>query len=82
MVTTHTATENYSPEIWADESGDIAGIKGIKKYVFIQYERSYYFADKESEERFNSAYKTFIKRNKRDKHQDYSHTFELPGFID
>ena len=47
----------------------------ITKYVFIDYQKKFYFADEKSKNIYDSAYESFIKSNRRDSHQDYSSTF-------
>lgn len=42
-VVTHTASMNYFPVESIDESGNVTGIQEIKKYVFIKYEKKFYF---------------------------------------
>ena len=65
-----------------DDSGNIAGIKDITKYVFINYIKKFYFADQNSAQNYDRAYSSFINNNKRDVHQDYSSTFNIDGFQD
>lgn len=77
---THTATENYQPRESIDVSGNVTGIQDITKYVFINYLKKFYFSDPVSEANFNRAYQNFISKNRRDDHQNYSHTFDIPGF--
>lgn len=47
-VVTHTASENYFPIESADESGNVTGITDIMKYVFIKYQKRFYFTNTQS----------------------------------
>lgn len=79
-VVTHTATERYNPQKSEDDSGNITGIKDITKYVFINYLKKFYFADEASAKNYENSYQSFISKNKRDAHQNYSSTFGIDGF--
>lgn len=81
-VVTHTANQRYNPKVSEDDSGNITGIKDIKKYVFINYLKKFYFADESSAQVYDAAYKSFISSNTRDAHQNYSSTFGIDGFQD
>ncbi len=61
-------------------SGNITGIQDIKKYVFINYLKKFFFNDKNSEIKFNAAYSSFISKNRRDQYQNYSQTFDIDNF--
>ena len=58
-------------------SGNINSIKDITKYVFINYLRKYFFDSPNSEQIYQGAYNSFISRNRRDQHQNYSSTFDI-----
>lgn len=79
-VVTHTASQDFYPSTCIDESGDVTGIKEIRSYVFIKYLKKFYFSDQPSQDRFNAAYNSFVDRNRRDQHQNHTHTFEIEGY--
>ena len=76
-VVTHTAQENFYPTMSIDESGNVQGIKDIRKYIFINYLKRYYFSDKGSDVKLKSAYNSFVARNKKDQYQNHTNTFEI-----
>ena len=76
-VVSHTVTEKFEAKICQDDSGNITSITDITKYVFINYQKRFYFADEQSKDIYDNAYESFIRTNKRDKHQSYSSTFEV-----
>ena len=77
---TYTTKERYNPRICEDDSGNLSGIKDITTYVFINYLKKFFFADEVSAQNYEKVYNSFISRNSRDKHQDYSSTFNIDGF--
>ena len=79
-VVTHTANEIFHVAACFDESGQIGNIIDEKSYIFIHYLRRYYFTDDQSQNRFVAAFNSFVHRNSRDTHQNYSHTFDIEGF--
>lgn len=81
-VVTHTAREDYRPKISEDVSGNISSIKDITKYVFINYLKKFFFDNPQSESIYQNAYNSFISRNRRDQHQNYSSTFDIEDFED
>ncbi len=52
----------------------------MKKYVFVNYLKRFYFTDNASQQTFDRAYNNFISRNRRDQYQNYTQTFEVQGF--
>ena len=50
-------------------------IEEIKNFVFINYQKRYYFDNEQSEAKFKDAFKAFVSRNTRDSHQSYNHSF-------
>lgn len=81
-VVTHTASEDYFPRESIDQSGNITGISDLRKYVFVNYLKRFYFTDPASSQNFDNAYNSFISRNRRDQYQNYSQTFQIQGFQD
>ena len=79
-VVTHTAEHKFLPAKSEDDSGNLTGINDITSYVFVDYEKRYYFTEAQSADIVNKAYQNFIFKNKRDKQQSYSMTFEIVDF--
>jgi hypothetical protein len=76
-VVTHTANEIFSVAECFDESGQLGNIFDVKSYIFIHYIKRYYFTDDACQNRFIAAFNSFVSRNTRDSHQNYSHTFDI-----
>ena len=68
---THKAEKKYMPVKSEDDSGNLTGINDITSYVFVDYEKRYYFTDEKSSTIVDKAYSNFIKSNRRDKNQIY-----------
>lgn len=43
-VTTHTASEEYHPRSWVDESGQLGNINETQEYIFLKYNSRFYFS--------------------------------------
>lgn len=63
-----------------DESGEVQGIMDISSHIFVEYLKRYYFTDDASQGRFVAAFNSFVSRNTRDTHQNYTHTFMINEF--
>ena len=48
-------------------------IQGIKPFMFVDFAKQFYFSDKQSSDRFKSAFTSFVERNKSDSHQKYGY---------
>lgn len=79
-VVTHTAREIFTVRECIDESGVIQSIQDVTSHVFIHYLKRYYFSDNNSQQKFISAFNSFVSRNTRDSHQNYTQNFDIKGF--
>ena len=79
-VTTHTASEEYHPKGWQDESGQLGSIHETQEYIFLKYNSRFYFGNPQAQGNYNRAWSSFLARNTRDSHQTHSSNFQIPGF--
>ena len=73
-VITHRATYKYIPKKSEDDSGDLTGIRDLTSYVFVNYQKGFYFANEASAKAYDRAYKHFVAKNKSDHYQSHSST--------
>jgi len=78
-VNTHRATGYFQFKSFLDVSGEITGLEHYK-LTRIRMRKEWTFADQWTEQAFRTQKSDFIRYNDRDRHYDFSESFEINGF--
>ncbi|KAH3767812.1 cytochrome p450 family protein [Pelomyxa schiedti] len=82
-VTTYTETENFSYDRWDDQSGDLTTEIASRRYIKVDYEKTWHCGDSHTEHAWQRFQDVFNARNQnRDTHYSWFTSYSIDGLHD